>query len=138
MHCIVNPYGYKGYGNSCWGLTSSDDQIFYGAHQPTEDLGVISPTAALSSMPYTPEYSKQAMRHFFYGFRDKLWGPYGFYDAFNETRDWWANRYLSIDQGPIVGMIENYRTGLLWDLFMSCPEVQNGLKKMGFESSQFK
>lgn len=138
MHCIKNPGHFKGYGEDCWGLTASDNFNFYGAHQPTEDLGVITPSAALSSMPYTPEYSKQAMRHFFYTFRDKLWGPYGFYDAFSESKNWWADHYLSIDQGPIVGMIENYRTGLLWDLFMSCPEIQEGMKKLDFESPQLK
>ena len=132
QYCIDNPKNFEGYSAHCWGLTASDNQDFYGAHSPTNDLGVITPTAAISSMPYTPEYSQQAMRYFFYELGDKLWGVYGFHDAFNMTEKWWADSYLAIDQGPIVIMIENYRTGLLWELFMSAPEVRQGLQKLGF------
>jgi hypothetical protein len=77
----------------------------------------------------------QALRHYYYVLGDKLWGKYGFYDAFNPTQGWWADSYLAIDQGPIIVMIENYRTGLLWDLFMSAPEVQPALQKLGFNTS---
>ena len=132
QYCIENPNKFKGYGANCWGLTASDDHQFYGAHSPTNDLGVITPTAAISSIPYTPEESMQAIRHFYYGLGDRLWGDYGFYDAFNQSKKWWADSYLAIDQGPIVVMIENYRSGLLWDLFMSAPEVGEGLHKLGF------
>jgi hypothetical protein len=99
---------------------------------------VITPTAALSSFPYTPQYSMQALRNFYYNLGDKIWSEYGFVDAFNETRDWYAKSHLAIDQGPIIVMIENFRTGLLWDLFMSAPEVQAGLKKLGFKSPHLK
>lgn len=133
-YCVKNPKGYKGYGAGSWGLTASDNHQGYSAHSPTNDLGVISPTAALSSFPYTPEYSMQALRHFYSDFDGKLWGEYGFYDAFNQTKNWYANTYLAIDQGPIIIMIENYRTGLLWNLFMSCPEVKEGLSKLNFSS----
>jgi hypothetical protein len=133
-HCVRNPHGFKGYGPGCWGLTSSDDHLGYHGHDPERDLGVISPTAALSSFPYTPEQSMAALRHFHHRLGDRIWGEYGFVDAFSETNDWYADRYLAIDQGPIVVMIENYRTGLLWNLFMSCPEIQAGLRKLGFES----
>ena len=132
QYCIDNPKNYEGYSADCWGLTASDNQDFYSAHSPTNDLGVITPTAALSSMPYTPEYSQQVMRYFFYELGDKLWGVYGFHDAFNMTEKWWADSYLAIDQGPIVIMIENYRSGLLWKLFMWAPEVEQGLYKLGF------
>jgi hypothetical protein len=132
QYCIDNPKNYEGYSADCWGLTASDNQDFYSAHSPSNDLGVITPTAAISSMPYTPEYSQQAMRYFFYELGDKLWGVYGFHDAFNMTKKWWADSYLAIDQGPIVIMIENYRSGLLWRLFMSAPEVTQGLHKLGF------
>lgn len=131
-HAIANPKNFAGYSAENWGFTASDNQQGYNAHSPTNDLGVISPTAALSSFPYTPEESRAAMRFFYYTLGDRLWGPYGFYDAFNVTENWFANSYLAIDQGPIVVMIENYRTGLLWDLFMSAPEVQAGLTKLGF------
>ena len=133
-HCIRNPKNYKGYGVDCWGLTASDTYNGYAAHSPTEDLGTISPTAALSAFPYTPEYSMQALKHFYYNLGDKIWSEYGFVDAFNETKDWYAKSHLAIDQGPIIVMIENYRTGLLWNLFMSCEEVKMGLKKLGFET----
>jgi len=131
-YCIANPKNYIGYSADCWGLTASDNQSGYSAHSPTNDLGVITPTAAISSLPYTPEQSMKAIRHFYYRLGDKLWGPYGFYDAFNVTSGWWADSYIAIDQGPIVVMIENYRTGLLWELFMKAPEVQAGLTKLGF------
>lgn len=133
-YCEENPMQYVGYNADCWGLTASDNQSGYSAHSPTNDLGVISPTAAVSSIPYTPEQSLAAIRHFYYMLGDRLWGPYGFYDAFNITAGWWGTSNLAIDQGPMVVMIENYRTGLIWDLFMSCPEVQNGLTKLGFQS----
>lgn len=132
-YCIDNPKAYKGYGENCWGLTASDTYNGYAAHSPTEDLGTISPTAALASFPYTPEYSMMALRHFYYDLGDKIWSEYGFIDAFNETRNWYAKSHLAIDQGPIIVMIENYRTGLLWNLFMSCPEIKKGLTKLDFK-----
>lgn len=138
--CVQNPLGYKGYGPQSWGLTSSYSMRGYAGHAPgeTRDLGVISPTAALSSMPYAPEYSMEAMRHWYTSMRDSVYGRYGFYDAFSETANWFPKRYLAIDQGPIVVMMENYRSGLLWNLFMSALEVQEGLKKLGFTSPHLK
>ena len=138
QHCILNPKKFKGYGENCWGLTASDTYNGYAAHSPTEDLGTISPTAALSAFPYTPEYSMQALKHFYYDLGDKIWSEYGIVDAFNETKNWIAQSHLAIDQGPIIAMIENYRSGLLWKLFMSCPEIKAGLKKLGFESPVLK
>ena len=130
--CVRNPKGWKGYGPDCWGLTASYSVKGYSAHAPNEqaDLGVISPTAALSSIVYTPEESLRMMRHL-YQMGDSVLGPYGFYDAFSETDGWYPKRYLAIDQGPIAVMIENHRSGLLWRLFMSHPDVQAGLKKLG-------
>lgn len=137
-HCIRNPKGFKGYGANNWGLTASDTYNGYAAHSPTEDLGTISPTAALSAFPYTPEYSMQALKHFYFDLGDKLWSEYGFIDAFNETKNWYAKSHLAIDQGPIIVMIENYRSGLLWKLFMSCPEIKTSLGRLGFTSSYYK
>jgi hypothetical protein len=137
-HCIRNPNGFKGYGPNSWGLTASDNHQGYGAHSPTEDLGVISPTAALSAFPYTPQYSILALKNFYFNLGDRIWSEYGFVDAFNETKNWYAKSHLAIDQGPIIVMIENYRTGLLWKLFMSAPEIRQGLKKLGFESPWIK
>ncbi|MXV53047.1 beta-glucosidase [Pedobacter sp. HMF7647] len=137
-YCVENPKKFKGYGKNCWGLTASDNYEGYNAHSPTNDLGVITPTAALSSFPYTPEQSMAALKHFYYDLGDKIWGEYGFVDSFSESQNWYAKSYLAIDQGPIVVMIENYRTGLLWKLFMSCPEIQIGLKKLGYQSPVLK
>lgn len=137
-HCIRNPKKFRGYSENCWGLTASDTYNGYDAHSPNNDNGTITPTAALSAFPYTPEYSMKALKHFYYDLGDKLWSEYGFVDAFNETQNWVAHSHLAIDQGPIVAMIENYRSGLLWKLFMSCPEIQRGLKKLGFTSPQIK
>jgi hypothetical protein len=131
-YCNANPRKYPGYGGAIWGLTASDNPWGYNAHSPTNDLGVITPTAAISSIAFTPVQSLEAMKTFYYFLGDRLWGSYGFYDAFDVTAGWWATSTLAIDQGPIVCMIENYRTGLLWDLFMSAPEVQTGLTKLGF------
>ncbi|HKZ37937.1 MAG TPA: glucoamylase family protein [Chryseolinea sp.] len=131
-YSVDNPKNYIGYSDANWGLTASDNGQGYSAHSPTNDLGVISPTAAVSSILYTPEESMKAIKFFYYSIGDRLWGQYGFYDAFDLTENWTANSYLAIDQGPIIIMIENYRTGLLNDLFMSAPEVQDGLTKLGF------
>jgi hypothetical protein len=133
-HCIRNPHHFKGYGRDSWGLTASDDHLGYHAHAPDADLSIISPTAALSSFPYAPQHSMRALRHFYYGLGSKIWGECGFVDAFSETQDWYAPSQIGIDQGPIIVMIENYRSGLLWKLFMSCPEVQHGLRLLEFES----
>ncbi|HYH57176.1 MAG TPA: glucoamylase family protein, partial [Anseongella sp.] len=132
-YCVENPKEFTGYGENSWGLTASYSPEGYAGHSPSHDLGVISPTAALSSFPYTPEQSMAALKHFYYDLGGKIWGKYGFYDAFSETESWYPKRYLAIDQGPIVVMIENYRSGLLWDLFMSAPEIQQGLDKLGFD-----
>lgn len=134
-YCVENPKHYKGYGENSWGLTASDSWQGYAAHSPTEDLGVISPTAALSAFPYTPEYSMKALRHFYDDLGDKIWSEYGFVDGFSEEHNWYAKSHLAIDQGPIICMIENYRSGLLWKLFMSSPDVKNGLNKLGIEST---
>lgn len=136
QHAIENPKGYKGYGANVWGFTASDGDKGYSAHDPLNDQGIITPTAALSSFPYTPEYSMDALKYFYYKMGDKLWGEYGFKDAFNPSNGWVADSYLAIDQGPIIVMIENYRSGLLWNLFMSHPDVQNGLKKLGFSTNR--
>lgn len=133
-YCIENPLKYKGYGVNCWGLTASDSWQGYSGHSPTNDLGVITPTAALSAFPYAPQYAMQALRHFYDDLGDKIWGEYGFTDAFSEQHDWYAKSYLAIDQGPIIVMIENYRSGLLWKLFMSNPDVKKGLNKLCFSA----
>lgn len=131
--CKQNSNGFYGYKDSCWGLTASDDnKSGYLAHEPNNDDGVISPTAALSSMPYTPTESMKALKFFYYKLGDKIFKDYGFVDAFSLQDIWFADSYLAIDQGPIIDMIENYRSQLLWKLFMSCPEVKTGMRGLGF------
>lgn len=132
-YCVDNPKNYAGYSENNWGLTASDGNQGYSAHSPTNDRGVIAPTAALSSMPYTPEESMRALHFFYYKIGDKLWSEYGFRDAFNLSESWFNNQYIAINQGPIIIMIENHRTGLLWNLFMDIPEIQQGLIKLGFQ-----
>ena len=131
-YCTANPGGFAGYSAQCWGLTASDDPSGYDAHAPNNDNGTISPTAALSSFPYAPRDAMRALRHFLNTYGDKIWGRYGFTDAFNPSRGWFADTFLAIDQAPIILMIENYRSGLLWRLFMSVPEVRHGLARLGF------
>ena len=133
-YCIDNPLDFTGYGENCWGLTASDDPDGYMAHEPVSgrDNGTITPTAALSSMPYTPEESINALTYLYRNMGKKIWGPMGFYDAFNQERNWYTDSYLAIDQGPIIGMIENYRTGLLWNNFMQNGEIDPALEAIGF------
>jgi hypothetical protein len=138
QYCQENPKNFETYSEDSWGLTASytrreDDSIGYTAHSPDNDRGVVSPTAAVSSLPYTPEESMRAIRYFYEDRHELLWGPAGFYDAFSlEGEPWAAKQYLAIDQGPQVVMIENYRTGLIWDLFMQAPEVKQALQKLDF------
>lgn len=159
QHCIENPHGYKGYGENCWGLTSCytvkgavsyfegktdlppvtekyPTQVDYAGHRPGFDLGVIAPTAAISSIPYAPKEVMKVIRFFYEELGADLWGPYGFYDAFSIHYNWFPKKYLAIDQGPVVVMIENYRTGLLWNLFMKDQDVQRGLNVLGFTVNQ--
>ena len=133
-HCVANPNHHPGYGAHCWGLTASDDPDGYGVHSPESDNGTIAPTAALASFPYAPAEAMKALRHFLGTFGERIWRPHGFVDAFCPRRDWYASSHLAIDQGPIILMIENFRSGLLWKLFMSAPEVLAGLRRLGFSS----
>ena len=131
-YCIDNPGKHEGYGNDAWGLTASDDPWGYGAHEPREkeDNGTVTPTGALSSYPYTPEFSMAALKHFYRDLGPQLWGVYGFRDAYNEDQHWVAPIFMGLNQAPIVVMIENYRTGLVWKNFMSNPEIQSMLKSL--------
>ena len=142
-YCVDNPWEWTGYSDSCWGLTASysrnsNGTTGYHAHSPVSDKGVISPTAAMSSFPYAPAECMKALRFFYENatWKDKLIGVAGPYDAFSPHYDWVTKRYLAIDQGTIVPMIENHRTGMLWNLFMQAPEVKQGLLKLGFTSTQ--
>ncbi len=133
-YAIQNPKNHPGYGENAWGFTASDDPFGYQVHEPSgnRDNGTITPTAALSSMPYTPEESLNALKHFYRELGYKLWGRMGFFDAYNLRENWFANSYLAIDQGPIINMIENYRSALLWNNFMANEEIAPALTAIGF------
>lgn len=133
-YCLDNPGRFLGYGPSCWGLTASDNPNGYGAQSADVrfDNGTVTPTGAVASMPYTPEESMQALRHFYRDLGKELWGIYGFRDAFCPTARWVANIWMALDEGPIVVMIENFRSGLLWNLFMKNTEIQRALNSIGF------
>jgi len=139
-YCVKNPNHFKGYSDSCWGLTACDGPFTYTPDEPVanRDFGKIVPTGAISSFPYTPMESMKALKNYYYNYGKFLWGEYGFRDAFDLTQNWCSEIYMGLNQAPMVVMIENYRTGLIWKLFMSNPEIKNGLKKLEFESTRIK
>jgi hypothetical protein len=132
--CVRNPHGYRGYGPSCWGLSASDSPGGYAAHAPDDDRGVVTPAAAVSSLVYAPREAMAALRHFYCDLGERIFGRFGFVDGFSEQSNWYAGHFVAINQGPTVVMIENYRSGFLWSLFMRIPEVQVGLRRLGFRS----
>jgi len=134
-YCIANPLNRVGYGSNVWGLTACDGPTGYAAHgaPPAEnDDGTIAPTAAGGSLAFAPEYALPALRQFYTQYRPRIWTAYGFRDAFNLGAQWYGSDELGIDQGPIVVMIENYRTQRVWQLFMRNEEAQRGLQRAGF------
>jgi hypothetical protein len=136
-YCLANPGRWAGYGENVWGITACDGPNGYrarGAPPAQNDDGTIAPTAAAGSMPFTPQESIAALRYMYDTYRDKIWMKYGFRDAFNLTVNWWDTDVIGIDQGPIVMMIENYRTQSIWKRFMQNPDIQRGLRAAGFTS----
>ena len=133
-YCVENPEKHKGYSADSWGLTASDGPHGYVPHAPIpeDDTGTMTPTGALASFPYTPEFSMQAFRHFYREKGGELWGIYGPRDAFNEDHNWISPIYMGLNQAPIIVMIENYRSGLPWKLFMTNPEMKPMLNRIGF------
>jgi hypothetical protein len=134
-YCVKNPNNFKGYGENSWGLTACDGPFDYYPSEPVQGRndGTIAPTGALSSIVYMPAESMKALKNYYYNYGKFLWGEYGFRDAFNLSDNWCSGIYMGLNQGPIAAMIENYRTGLLWKLFMSNPDIQAGLKKLEAE-----
>ncbi|MBN2356299.1 T9SS type A sorting domain-containing protein, partial [candidate division KSB1 bacterium] len=136
-YCIANPGHFKGYGENLWGITACDGPTGYkarGAPPAQNDDGTIAPTAAGGSIVFTPEYSIPLLRNLYDTYRSQLWTQYGFRDAFNLTVNWWGPDVIGIDQGTIVIMIENYRTGRVWERFMENEDIQRGLQRAGFTS----
>jgi hypothetical protein len=134
-YCIANPKGYKDYGANSWGFSAGYSVKGYKAHNTKNDLGVITPSGTLAAMPFAPEAVLPALRHFYYDLGDQLWGPYGFYDAYVASEGRVVKNYLANNECAVVPMIENYRTGIIWKLFMSAPEIGEGLKNLGFSKN---
>ena len=135
-YCIENPGRFPGYGALVWGLTASDSPDGYLAHAPGLDNGTIAPTAAISAMPYIPEESLATMRHMYQTYGAGLWNAFGFKDSFNPGRNWYAEGQLAIDQGPIICMIENQRTGLCWENFMKNSEIHGAIAKISVKPAE--
>lgn len=137
-YCIQNPHHFKGYGPQCWGITAVDGPEGYVPYEPTPTLddGTIAPTGAISSFPYTPEASMAALKFFYRNLGDRLWDIYGFRDAFNLRKNWFSGIYMGLNQAPMVVMIENHRSGLIWKNFMANPEIQEMLGRVGFQVSR--
>ena len=131
-HCIANPNGFDGYGADCWGFSAGYSVKGYKAHNTKNDRGVITPSGTLAAMPFAPDAVMKALKHFYFDLGDELWGPYGFYDGYIVAEKRVIPNYLANNQCAALPMIENYRTGLIWKLFMSAPEIQAGLEKLGF------
>ncbi|MDQ0477687.1 glucoamylase family protein [Chryseobacterium sp. MDT2-18] len=142
QYAIENPKNWTGYSTKNWGLTASysrnaDGTTGYSAHQPNNDLGVISPTAAISNIAYTPAESISYLRFLYNENYTKYVGVAGPYDAYSVHYNWVTPRYLAIDQGTISPMIENHQSEFLWKLFMNAPDIKQGLIKLGFHSSRY-
>jgi hypothetical protein len=132
-YCLAHAPKANQYSEGFWGLTASQREGGgYKVSSPLEDQGVVAPTAALSSMPYTPHYSMEALHFLSTRLRGMAWSWYGPRDAVSLKDGWASPHYLAIDQLPMVSMTENYRTGLLWRLFMGAPEIRKGLSSLGF------
>lgn len=139
-YVMANPKHFPGYGPDAWGLTASDGPYGYVAHAPdnANDLGTLTPTGALASFPYTPEASMLAFKHYYRDLGDQLWDIYGPRDAYNPGQDWVSPVYMGLNQAPITIMIENYRTGLVWKIFQSNPEIQKMLEKLNAKTSELR
>jgi hypothetical protein len=137
-YVMANPKHFPGYGPDAWGLTASDGPYGYVAHAPdnANDLGTLTPTGALASFPYTPEASMPALKHYYRDLGDRMWDIYGPRDAYNIQQNWFSPIYMGLNQAPIVSMVENYRTGLVWKSFMANPEIGAMLKKLDAATKQ--
>lgn len=132
LYCVENPKKQKGYGKDGWGLTASDGPNGYNPDEPVEreDTGKLTPTGAIASFPYTPAESMAVLKNFYLNYGDFLWGEYGFRDSFDLNNNWCSPIFMGLNQAPMTVMIENHRTGLIWNLFMSHPDIKSGIEKL--------
>jgi hypothetical protein len=160
-YAIANPKHWQGYGKNVWGMSASDGPgrapfvsqsspfLTYAARgvglAGIVDDGTIAPTAAISSLPFAPEIVLPATLEMYHRFGSSIYSSYGFLDAFNASvrnpadaqlvagRAGWVDPdYIGIDEGPILAMIENYRSDLVWRVMRSDPYLQQGLERAGF------
>lgn len=131
-YAIDNPEGHVGYGADAWGQ-SAGVHTGGGRARPADDNGTLTVHASLGMMPFVPEESMKALRHYYRDLGDRTWSTYGFVDGFNQDENWHEEAYMALNQAQTVIMIENHRTGLIWKLFMSNPEIAPALKAIGFE-----
>ena len=137
-YCMANPHHWKGYGEDTWGLTAVDGPDGYVPYEPTPELddGTIAPTGAVSAMPYTPEASLAALKHYYRDLGAQVWSIYGFRDALNLEQNWYSGITMGLNQAPMVVMIENYRSGLVWKEYMANMEIRKALQDIGFRSAK--
>ena len=136
-YSIANPGHHAGYSDSLWGITASDAPGGYsarGAPPAQDDDGTIAPTAPIGSIAFAPEVVIPVIHKMWDTYHDQLWTTYGFRDAFNLDQNWWDTDVIGIDEGPMIIMIENYRTQKVWNRFMQNPDVQRGLANARFTS----
>ena len=135
LYCVENPKKQKGYGKDGWGLTASDGPNGYNPDEPVEreDTGKLTPTGAIASFPYTPTESMAVLKNFYLNYGDFLWGEYGFRDSFDLNNNWCSPIFMGLNQAPMTVMMENHRSGLIWNLFMSHPDVKAGIEKLNKE-----
>ena len=140
QYCIQNAHHWKGYGADTWGLTAVDGPAGYVPYEPTFELddGTIAPTGAISAIAYTPEPSMAALKHFYRDLGAQVWSIYGFRDAFNLQQNWYSGITMGLNQAPMVVMIENHRSGLVWKNFMANPEVRTALDGIGFRADKLR
>lgn len=135
-YCLYEAPAANRYSQNFWGLTASQIKDDYAASGPLNDRGVVAPTAALASIIYTPHYSLEVLQNLKEGFGGRFWGRFGPYDAISLRDDWVSPHTLAIDQLPMVSMVENYRSGLLWRLLMDDPDIQRGLEAAGMKEPE--
>lgn len=138
-HCIENKIGFKSYGKNSWGITPCETPNGYIGTlgvppclgMSTED-GTIAIYGSIASINFLPNESIESMNYLYENFKNEIWGIYGFKDSYNLDKNWFCKYEIGIDKGISLLMIENYRTGLIWDLVMKNKYINYALEKIGF------
>ncbi|MFH1368572.1 MAG: glucoamylase family protein [Elusimicrobiota bacterium] len=136
--CRNNADKFKTYREGYWGISASDGPRAYAGYGAVYGMhdGTIPPYSLCAAVPFTPDIAIPAIRKLLAEYGPRVWGKYGFVSAFNLDQEWFATEHIGIDEGIILLMIENYRTGFVWKKFMSNPYIQSGMKKAGFRQGE--